>query len=36
MLQRQKLNVLDSNYVNTTKVKNIIKGQFDNGLGQKN
>jgi outer membrane protein TolC len=34
-VQRQKLNVLDSNYVNTTKVKNIIKGQFDNGLAKK-
>ncbi len=34
-VQRQKLNVIDSNYVNTTKVKNIIKGQFDNGLAKK-
>lgn len=34
-VQRQKLNVLDSNYDNTTKVKNIIKGQFDNGLAKK-
>jgi outer membrane protein TolC len=34
-VQRQKLNVLDSNYVNTNKVKNIIKGQFDNGLAKK-
>ncbi|TRX36365.1 TolC family protein [Flavobacterium restrictum] len=34
-VQRQKLAVLDSNYVNTTKVKNIIKGQFDNGLAKK-
>jgi outer membrane protein TolC len=34
-VQRQRLNVLDSNYVNTNKVKNIIKGQFDNGLAKK-
>lgn len=34
-VQRQKLTVLDSNYVNTNKVKNIIKGQFDNGLAKK-
>ncbi|WP_264565770.1 TolC family protein [Flavobacterium sp. N3904] len=34
-VQRQKLAVLDSNYVNTVKVKNIIKGQFDNGLAKK-
>ncbi len=32
---RQKLTVLDSNYVNTNKVKNIVKGQFDNGLAKK-
>lgn len=34
-VQRQKLILLDSNYVNTTKVHDIIKGQFDNGLAKK-
>ena len=34
-VQRQNLNVLDSNYVNTDKVRNTIKGQFDNGLAKK-
>ncbi|AWG26479.1 transporter [Flavobacterium kingsejongi] len=34
-VQRQKLTVVDSNYVNTSKVKNIIKGQYDNGLAKK-
>lgn len=34
-VQRQRLSVLDSNYVNTNKVKSIIKGQFDNGLAKK-
>ncbi|MFV5694039.1 TolC family protein [Flavobacterium sp. LB3P122] len=34
-VQRQRLKVLDSNYVNTNKVKTIIKGQFDNGLAKK-
>jgi len=34
-VQRQKLTVLDSTYKNTTKVKDIIKGQFDNGLAKK-
>lgn len=34
-VQRQKLTVIDSTYKNTTKVKNIIKGQFDNGLAKK-
>jgi outer membrane protein len=34
-VQRQNLNVLDSTYINTTKVKNIIKGQFDNGLAKR-
>lgn len=34
-VQRQKLSVIDSNYVNTSKVKEIIKGQFDNGLAKK-
>lgn len=32
---RQKLTVLDSNYVNTSKVRDVIKGQFDNGLAKK-
>lgn len=34
-VQRQKLTVIDSMYKNTTKVKDIIKGQYDNG-SQKN
>jgi len=34
-VQRQKLTVVDSNYVNTSKVRDIIKGQFDNGLAKK-
>ncbi|MBF0693742.1 MAG: TolC family protein [Flavobacterium sp.] len=34
-IQRQRLTVLDSNYVNTSKVRDIIKGQFDNGLARK-
>lgn len=34
-VQRQKLTVIDSTYKNTTKVKDIIKGQFDNGLAKK-
>lgn len=34
-VQRQKLAVVDSNYVNTSKVRDIIKGQFDNGLAKK-
>lgn len=34
-VQRKNLNVLDSTYINTAKVKNIIKGQFENGLAKK-
>lgn len=34
-VQREKLKVVDSNYVNTSKVRDIIKGQFDNGLAKK-
>ncbi len=34
-VQRQKLTVIDSMYKNTTKVKDIIKGQYDNGLAKK-
>jgi outer membrane protein TolC len=34
-VQRQKLVVIDSNYVNTTKIRDIIKGQYDNGLAKK-
>lgn len=34
-VQREKLTVIDSNYVNTTKAKKIIQGQFDNGLAKK-
>lgn len=32
---RQNLAVIDSNYVNTSRVRNIVKGQFDNGLAKK-
>lgn len=32
---RQKLTVIDSNYTNTSKVKNIINGQYNNGLAKK-
>jgi outer membrane protein len=34
-VRRQNLNVLDSTYINTSKVKNIIKGRYDNGLSKK-
>ena len=34
-VQRQNLTVLDTTYQNTVKVKNIIKGQYDNGLAKK-
>lgn len=34
-VQRQKLTVLDSTYKNTEKSRNIIKGQFENGLARK-
>lgn len=34
-VQQQKLIVVDNNLKNTNKVKNIIKGQFDNGLAKK-
>ncbi len=34
-VQRQKLILLDSNYVNTTKVRNVIEGQYKNGLAKK-
>ena len=34
-VQRQKLADIDSTYNNTAKVRNIIKGQFDNGLARK-
>ncbi|WP_029271587.1 TolC family protein [Flavobacterium sp. KJJ] len=34
-VQRERLTLLDSNYVNTTKVRDIVKGQFDNGLAKK-
>ena len=34
-VQRQKLTVIDSTFKNTTKVKNIVKSQFDNGLAKK-
>jgi outer membrane protein len=32
---RERLILLDSNYVNTTKVRDIVKGQFNNGLAKK-
>ena len=32
---REKLSVIESNMLNTNKVKGIIKGQFDNGLAKK-
>jgi outer membrane protein TolC len=34
-VQRQKLTVIDSTYKNTSEVRDIIKGQFDNGLARK-
>ncbi len=34
-VQRQKLNVIDSTFKNTSEVRDIIKGQFDNGLARK-
>lgn len=34
-VQRERLVLLDSNYVNTAKVRNIVKGQYDNGLAKK-
>jgi outer membrane protein TolC len=34
-VQRQKLILLDSNYVNTSKVRDVIKGQYENGLAKK-
>ncbi|SHF97055.1 TolC family protein [Flavobacterium defluvii] len=34
-VQKERLTLLDSNYVNTTKVRDIVKGQYDNGLAKK-
>jgi len=34
-VQRERLALLDSNYVNTKKVRDIVKGQYDNGLAKK-
>ena len=34
-MQQQKLIVVDNNLKNTNKVKDIIKGQYDNGLAKK-
>jgi outer membrane protein TolC len=34
-VQKERLILLDSNYVNTTKVRDIVQGQFDNGLAKK-
>ncbi len=32
---RQQLTVLDSNFVNTSKIRDVIQGQFDNGLAKR-
>ena len=34
-VQRERLTLLDSNYINSTKVRDIVKGQYDNGLAKK-
>ncbi|RED25156.1 outer membrane protein TolC [Flavobacterium cutihirudinis] len=34
-VQRERIKLLDSTYVNTTKVHDIVKGQYDNGLAKK-
>lgn len=34
-VERIKLTVADSNYVNTSQIRDIIKGQFDNGLAKR-
>ncbi|WP_294819855.1 TolC family protein [uncultured Flavobacterium sp.] len=34
-VQRQQLSVIDSTYANTSQVRDIIKGQYDNGLAKK-
>ncbi|WP_163409147.1 TolC family protein [Flavobacterium ajazii] len=34
-VQRERLTLLDSTYANTTKVHDIVKGQFENGLAKK-
>ncbi|MBO9583204.1 MAG: TolC family protein [Flavobacterium sp.] len=34
-VQKERLVLLDSNYVNTEKVREIVQGQFDNGLAKK-
>ncbi|WP_318641439.1 TolC family protein [Flavobacterium ardleyense] len=34
-IQKQKLTIIDSTINNTTRVKNIIKGQYENGLAKK-
>ncbi|PHK17620.1 transporter, partial [Nostoc linckia z15] len=34
-VQRQQLSVIESTYANTEKVRNIIQGQYDNGLARK-
>ncbi|WP_026727089.1 TolC family protein [Flavobacterium denitrificans] len=34
-VQKERLILLDSSYVNTTKVRDIVQGQFDNGLAKK-
>lgn len=34
-VQRIQLTVVDSNYVNTVKIRDIIKGQYDNGLAKR-
>lgn len=34
-VQRIQLTVVDSNYINTSKIRDIIKGQYDNGLAKR-
>ncbi|WP_163399866.1 TolC family protein [Flavobacterium fluviatile] len=34
-VQQERLTLLDSNYVNSAKVRDIVQGQFDNGLAKK-
>lgn len=34
-VQRERIKLLDSTYINTTKVHDIVKGQYDNGLAKK-
>ena len=34
-MEREKLNVVDSSIINTSKVRDVLQGQFDNGLAKK-